>query len=196
VSGGPEQRRGQLADWRDPWPPRGVRREPVLPSPGDDALRAEGFAVRFDVDPLPGDGDLYQDHLNNGAPVRMFNELRTAYVAAHLAPDWPRYIRRSNRTVVVRELHVQYETEGWMHERFVGATRWAARRGKSGLVEQRLVEASTARPLARGWIVQLLVDPDGRVEHFPDWFWAAIEELEGAPVPEVTAERRPWGPPP
>jgi acyl-CoA thioesterase FadM len=171
-----------------------LRGEPA-PSPGVDALRADGFAALFDVEPMPEDADRYQDHLNNGAPVRMFNELRMAYVAAHLAPDWPRYVRRSNRTVVVRELHVQYETEGWMHERFVGAVAWRARRGKSGLVEQRLVEAATARPLARAWIVHLLVGSDGRVEEFPDWFWDAVGAVEGAPLPEWPAARTPWGPP-
>ena len=190
------QRRGQLADWKDPWPPRGVRQGAPSPSPGVDALRADGFAAVFDVEPLPEDADLYQDHLNNGAPVRMFNELRTAYVATHLAPDWPRFVRRSNRTIVVRELHVQYDTEGWMHEAYVGAMSYRARRGKSGLIEQRLVEASTARPLARAWIVQLIVGSDGKVEHFPDWFWEALAGVEGAPLPEWTADRRPWGPPP
>lgn len=190
-----ENRRGEGADWRDPWPPQGVRQGEAEPSAGVDALRAEGFRVLFDVESMPEDADRHQDHLNNGAPVRMFNELRMAYVAAHLAPDWPRFIRRSGRTVVVRELHVQYETEGWLHERFVGATRWAARRGKAGLVEQRLVEATTARPLARAWVVQLLVGEQG-VEAFPDWFWEAVAEIEGAPIPEWDAARAPWGPPP
>jgi acyl-CoA thioesterase FadM len=191
-----EVRRGEGADWRDPWPPQAVRRGDPSPSTGVDALRADGFAVLFDVDSVPEDADRYQDHLNNSAPVRMFNELRMAYVAARLAPDWPRFVRRSNRTVVVRELHVQFDTEGWMHERFVGATAWRARRGKSGLVEQRLVEATTGRSLARAWVVQLLVGTDGRVEAFPDWFWDAVAVVEGAPVPEWAADRRPWGPPP
>jgi acyl-CoA thioesterase FadM len=188
--------RGEGADWSDPWPPQGVARGAPAPSAGVDALRGDGFAVLFDVECLPEDADRYQDHLNNAAPVRMFNELRTAYVAAHLAPDWPRFIRRSGRTVVVRELHVQYESEGWLHERFVGATSWRARRGKSGLVEQRLVEAATGRPLASAWVVQLLVGSDGVVEGFPDWFWEAVAGVEGAPVPDWPAERRPWGPPP
>lgn len=190
----PSARRGQGADWQDPWPPEGVAQGEPAPSPGVDALRAEGFRVLFDVETIPGDGDRHQDHLNNRAPVRMFNELRMAYVAAHLAPDWPRFIRRTNRTVVVRELHVSFESEGWLHERFVGAIRWTARRGKSGLVEQRLVEAQTARPLARAWVVHLIVGADG-VEHFPDWFWEAVGETEGAPIPEWPANRNPWGPP-
>jgi acyl-CoA thioesterase FadM len=158
-------------------------------------MRADGYRVVFDVETRPGDEDRYQDHLNNNAPVRMFNELRMAYVAGNLAPDWPRFVRRSGSTVVVRELHVQYETEGWMHERFVGGTAWRARRGKSVLIEQRLVEAETARPLASAWVVQLLVSPEG-VAQFPAWAWDLIAEVEGAPVPEWPADRRPWGPPP
>jgi len=188
-------RRGGGADWRDPWPPQGVRRGEPAPSAGADELRRAGFAVCFDVEALPEDADRYQDHLNNTAPVRMFNELRMAYVAARLAPDWPRHVRRSGSTVVVRELHVQYESEGRVTEAFVGATAWRARRGKSGLVEQRLVEATTGRAVARAWVVQLVVGADGRVEEFPGWFWDALAEVEGAPVPEWPLERRPWGPP-
>jgi len=190
-----ERRRGEAADWQDTWPPVGVRQGEPEPSAGVDALRAEGFQAVFDVEPQPGDEDRYQDHLNNNAPVRMFNELRVAYVAAHLTPDWPRHIRRSNSTVVVRELHVQYETEGWMHERFAGAIAWRARRGKSGLVEQRLVEVETARPLARAWVVQLFVTPEG-VAAFPDFYWDRVAQVEGGPVPEWPVERTPWGPPP
>jgi acyl-CoA thioesterase FadM len=185
------ERRGGTANWADPWPVVGVRRGEPQSSAGVDALRGLGFAVVLDVDPIPSDADVYQDHLNNHAAVRMFNELRIAYVASRLAPDWPRYVRRSGSTVVVRELHVEYQSEGLMHERFVGATRWSARRGKSGLVEQRLVEATTGRPLARAWVVQLLVEPAG-VEPFPDWLWERIGEVEGGPIPVLDATRRDW----
>jgi acyl-CoA thioesterase FadM len=188
-------RRGQSADWSDPWPVKGITREEPEPSPGVDALRAEGFRMVFDVEPIDADRDEHQDHLSNIGAVRMFNDLRVAYVASRLAPDWPRFVRRGGRTVVVRELHVQYESEGWMDDRFVGGVRWAARRGKSALVEQRLVEATSARPLARAWVVQLFVTPDG-VAAFPDWLWEMIAEVEGAPVHEIEGERAPWGPPP
>jgi acyl-CoA thioesterase FadM len=190
------ERRGDDADWRNPWPVIGVHRGEPAPSAGVEALRAEGFRVVFDVEPVEADRDEYQDHLNNTAAVRMFNELRVAYVATHLTPDWVRFVRREGRTVVVREIHAQYESEGWMHERYVGAVRWSERRGKAGLVEQRLVEAATARPLARAWVVQLLVTPDG-VAAFPDWFWEQVAAIEGGPVPEADgASRAPWGPPP
>lgn len=188
-------RRGATADWSDPWPVVGVRQGAPEPSTGVDALRRDGFVAVFDIEPIPADADVYQDHLNNTAAVRMFNELRIAYVAARLAPDWPRYVRRGSLTVVVRELHVEYQSEGWMHERFVGATRWAARRGRAGLVEQRLVEADTGRPLARAWVVQLLVGAGG-VEAFPDWFWEQVGDVEGGPVPVLTATRRDWDLPP
>jgi acyl-CoA thioesterase FadM len=182
-------------DWSNAWPVVGVRQGAPEPSAGVDALRADGFRVVLDVESIPSDADAYQDHLNNHAAVRMFNELRIAYVAAELAPDWPRFIRRNGSTVVVRELHVEYQSEGRMHERFVGATRWGGRRGKSGLVEQRLVEATTGRPLARAWVVQLYVGPDG-VEAFPEWLWDRIGEVEGAPIPTLDATaRRTWGPP-
>ena len=189
------ERRGGTANWADPWPVVGVRRGEPEPSAGVDALRGDGFRVVLDVDSIPSDADAYQDHLNNHAAVRMFNELRIAYVASELAPDWPRFIRRTASTVVVRELHVEYQSEGLMHERFVGGTRWRGRRGKSGLVEQRLVEATTGRPLARAWVVQLFVGPAG-VEPFPDWLWERIGEVEGESVPVLDAPRRDWDLPP
>jgi acyl-CoA thioesterase FadM len=188
--------RGRDADWRDPWPVRGVRRGDPEPSPGLDALRADGYVVAFDVDPQDADRDQYQDHLNNAAAVRMFNELRIAYVAARLAPDWPRYVRRRDLAVAVRELHVLYESEGWMHERYVGATHVAARQGKAAVLEQRLVEATTGRPLARAWVVQLLVSAAGAVTEWPDWFFELVAGVQGAPVPvRDAAGRPPWGPP-
>ena len=83
-----------------------------------------------------------------------------------------------------------------MDDRYVGAVRWALRRGKSTLLEQRLVEATTARSIARAWVVQLFVTPGG-VEAFPDWLWEMVAEVEGGPVPESDgASRAPWGPPP
>ena len=187
--------RGRDADWRNPWPVQGVRQGDAAPSAGATALHEDGYPVVFDVEALDADRDEFQDHLNNIAAVRMFNELRTAYVAARYAPDWPRYVRRGGLTVAVRELHIAYESEGWMHERYVGATRVAQRRGKAVVLEQRLVEASTARPLARAWILQLLVGADG-VTDWPDWYFDLVAEVQGAPVPAVAATRTPWGPPP
>ena len=127
--------------------------------------------------------------------MRSSLNIRTAYIAARYAPDWPRFVRREGLAIVVRELHVAYESEGWMHERYVGATRVAQRRGKAVVLEQRLVEASTARPLARAWILQLLVGADG-VTDWPDWYFDLVAEVQGAPVPAVAATRTPWGPPP
>jgi acyl-CoA thioesterase FadM len=188
--------RGRDADWQDPWPVRGVRRGRPQPSAGLDALRDDGYVVAFDVEAIDADRDTYQDHLNNAAAVRMFNDLRIAYVADRLAPDWPRHVRRSGLAVVVRELHLLYESEGWMHEAYVGATRVAARRGKAAVLEQRLVEAASARPLARAWVVQLLVDSTGAVVAWPDWFFEMVAAVQGAPVPvRVPATRPTWGPP-
>jgi acyl-CoA thioesterase FadM len=186
--------RGQDADWRNPWPVRGVRQGDASDSPGTSALHDDGYPVVFDVETLEDDRDEYQDHLNNTAAVRIFNELRIAYIAARYAPDWPRYVRRAGLTVVVRELHVAYESEGWMHEAYVGATRVAQRRGRAVVLEQRLVEAANARPLARAWILQLLVGADG-VADWPDWYFDLVGEVQGAPVPDVPATRPPWGPP-
>ena len=189
------ERKWTDADWNEQWPVVGVHQGEPEPSAGVDALRTDGFVVVFDVDPVDVDADKHQAHLNNAAAVRMCNELRVAYVAARLAPDWPRFCRTSGTTVVVRDLRVEYQSEASMHEHFVGSTRWSARRGKSGLVEHRLVEATMARPVARAWVVQLYLGPTGAVEPFPDWYWDRVAEVEGAPVPEIPDDRHPWGPP-
>jgi acyl-CoA thioesterase FadM len=188
-----EDRRGKGADWRNPWPVVGVRQADPEPSAGVDALRAEGYRSVFDVEPIETDRDTYQEHLNNTAAIRMFNELRIAYVAKNMAPRWPKHIRKEGLTVAVRELRALYESEGWMHERYVGGVRIAHRRGKAGLIEQRLVEATTARPLARAWIVQLLVASEG-VVHWPDWYWDMVAAIDG-PATELDGTHAPWGPP-
>lgn len=184
------------ADWRDPWPPVGVRPEPVLPSAGVERLHADGYAVCFDVDPIESDRDRWQDHVENTGIVRMLTELRTAYTVARLAPDWPRFVRRGGYTSLVREQHVRYDREGRMHERFVGGIRVAQRRGKAVVLEQALVESESGASVAVAWVVQLLVGPDGRVTDYPELYWDLVAKAEGSPVPVVEgAPRVPWGPP-
>jgi acyl-CoA thioesterase FadM len=180
---------------RDYWPARSVREGAPQPSAGVDALRADGYRYVADVEAIDADHDEWQDHLNNTAAVRMFNDLRMAYVAANLAPEWVGYLWKNDLSVVVRELHVQYESEGRISEGFVGATRISRRQGKAGFVEQRLVEAGDARPVARAWIVQLLVE-GGRATDWPGWYWDRVAAVEGGAVPIVAAApRAPFGPP-
>ncbi|MEX0663151.1 MAG: thioesterase family protein [Acidimicrobiia bacterium] len=188
------EKRGDGADWQNPWPVRGIVQGDPQPSAGVDTLRAEGFTTIFDVIPEPDDADEFQDHLNNTAAVRMFNDLRIAYVAARFAPEWPRYVRRQGLTLVVRELHVSYDSEGWMHERYVGATRVDQRRGKSLILDQWLVHATSGRSLARAWVLQLLVGTDGKVIEFPERYFELAEAAQGAPVAVVQAARTEWGP--
>lgn len=181
---------------RLPWLPVGVHREPPRPSAGLAALVADGFRVCFDVEPIEEDRDVFLDHLNNAAAVRMFNEVRVAYTARHLSPAWPRYVRRIGGSVVVRELHVRYDREGMVHERFVAGMRVVQRRGKAAVVDQALVETTSGASLARAWVVMLHLDAHGVVAAFPDLYWDLVAEVEGAPVPVVAgAPRPPWGPP-
>jgi acyl-CoA thioesterase FadM len=172
-----------------------VRPEPVLASPGLARLRADGFVVCFDVDPIEADRDRWQDHVENTGIVRMFTEMRTAYTVARLAPDWPRFVRRGGYTSLVREQHVRYDREARMHERFVGGIRVAQRRGKAVVVEQALAEADSGAPVAVAWVIQLLVGPDGRVTDYPDVYWELVERAEGRPIPRVDAGPAGWGPP-
>ena len=104
------------------------------PRPARRRLHDDGFVVGFDIEPVDADRDQYQDHLNNTAAVRMFNELRIAYVAAHAdAPDWPSAsCAAPGSTVVVRELHVRYESEGLDARALRRARPRRAARGQGG----------------------------------------------------------------
>jgi acyl-CoA thioesterase FadM len=135
-----------------------------------------------------------QAHLNNTAIVGLFNDLRIAYVQQCIGPRWIDHLRAERLVVAARELHVLYESEGRPGESFVGATRYARREGKAAVVEQRLLEAVTARPVASAWVVQLLAR-DGRVVDWPGWYWDLVAAVEGGPVPLVPSRPRPaWGP--
>jgi acyl-CoA thioesterase FadM len=157
-------------------------------------LRAEGYQFVVDVEPAASDFDA-QGHLNNAATVRVFNDLRVAYVRDEIGADWVEVLRRDEIVVAAREVHVLYESQGLPGEAFVGALRYRRREGKAAVLEQRLVEASTGRAVARAWVVQLLVQ-NGKVVEWPDSYFARIAAIEGREIP--VGPRRPaevWGPP-
>ena len=137
-----------------------------------------------------------QGHLNNAATVRLFNDLRVAYVHDAIGPEWIETIRRERLVVAAREVHVLYESEGLPGESFVGALRYVRREGKAAILEQRLVEAATGRAVARAWVVQLLVH-DGRVVEWPGSYFAAVAAVDGREIPvrPRRRRRRRWGPP-
>ncbi len=163
-------------------------------SPGAATLRADGYRFVVDVAPAAADFDA-QGHLNNAATVRVFNDLRVAYVRGEIGGAWVEVLRRDEIVVAARELHVLYESEGRPGEAFVGALRYIRREGKAAVLEQRLVEASTGRPVARAWVVQLLVQ-NGKVVDWPDSYFSRVAAIEGRDIP--VGPRRPpdvWGPP-
>ena len=162
---------------------------------GAEALRADGYRFVIPIEPEPTDFDA-QNHLNNAATVRLFNDLRVAYVRGEVGEEWVALLRRDALVVAAREVHVLYESEGMPGESFVGGLRYVRREGKAAVLEQRLVEAATGRPVARAWVVQLLVQ-NGKVVAWPDLYFARVEAIEGRAIPAVP--RRPvgeWGPPP
>jgi len=164
-------------------------------APGADSLRAEGYQFVIDVEPAPDDFDA-QGHLNNAATVRLFNDIRIGYVRGEVGDEWVEILRRDQIVVAAREIHVLYESEGFPGEAFVGALRYVRREGKAAVLEQRLVEASTGRPVARAWVVQLLVQA-GAVVDWPESYFSRVAAIEGHEIP--TGPRRPaasWGPPP
>ncbi len=104
-------------------------------------------------------------------------------------------LRDNGYVVAARELHVLYESEGMPGEAFVGAMRYTRREGKAAIIEERLVEAVTARPVARAWVVQLLAQ-SGRAIDWPDRYFELVAAIEGHPVEcRARPAREPFGPP-
>jgi acyl-CoA thioesterase FadM len=165
-----------------------------LQSAGAEALHADGFRFVTDAVPVPTDFDA-QGHLNNASTVRLFNDLRGAYVRDGIGPVFLEALRTDQLVVAAKEVHVLYESEGFPGESFVGAVRYVRREGKAAILEQRLVEASSGRAIARAWVLQLLVQR-GAVIHWPDSYFARVASIEGHEIPR--GPRRPateWGPP-
>jgi acyl-CoA thioesterase FadM len=156
-------------------------------------LAGDGYRFVIPAPTVPEDFDR-QQHLNNAAIVRVFNDLRIAYVVGAVGEWWPDFIMEQRCVVAARELHVLYESEGQPGESFVGAMRYTRRDGKALILEERLVEADTGRAIARAWLVQLIVQ-DGAVVDWPERYVARVAEIEGRAFPtrtRATAAR--WGP--
>jgi acyl-CoA thioesterase FadM len=163
-------------------------------SEGERVLREDGYRFVVPVAPAPDDFD-QQGHLNNAATVKLFNDLRVAYVRGEVGFEWVETLQRDALVVAARELHVLYESEGLPGESFVGGMRYVRREGKASVLEERIVEATTGRSVARAWVVQLLVQ-NGQVVDWPDLYFARVAGIEGRAIP--TGPRRPaeeWGPP-
>jgi acyl-CoA thioesterase FadM len=163
-------------------------------TPGAAALAADGYRFVVPVESKSDDFDA-QGHLNNASTVRLFNDVRIAYVRGEVGDEWLEMLRRDRLVVAAREVHVLYESEGLPDEEFVGAMRYVRREGKAAVLEQRLVDAGTGRPVARAWVVQLLVQ-DGQVVDWPDAYFTRVAAIEGREIP--VGPRRPasdWGPP-
>jgi acyl-CoA thioesterase FadM len=163
------------------------------PSVGAVALRADGYRFVVDVVPEPADFD-GQGHLNNAATVRFFNDIRGSYVRDEVGPEFVSSLRTDRLVLAAKEVHVLYESEGMPDESFVGGQRYLRREGKAALLEERLVEASTGRGVARAWVLQLLVQ-DGRVIEWPAVYFERVAAIEGRSIPvRPRSPDREWGP--
>jgi acyl-CoA thioesterase FadM len=166
--------------------------EPADVTEGERVLRDDGYRFVVPVVPVGDDFD-EQGHLNNAATVRLFNDLRVAYVQGEVGPAWVELLGRETIVVAAREVHVLYESEAFPGESLVGAMRYVRREGKASVLEERIVEATTARPVARAWVVQLLVQ-HGAVVDWPDLYFARVAEIEGREIPIEPRRHAPWGP--
>ena len=164
----------------------------IAPSSGAAALLGEGYRFVVPIEPQPSDFDA-QGHLNNAAIVRIFNDNRIAYIHQRIGDRWRAHLSAERLVVVAREVHVLYESEGLPGEEYVGAMRYVRREGRAAVIEQRLLEASSARPVARCWVVQLLAR-DGQVAAWPDFYFSLVAEVEGREIEQGPSVRREWGP--
>ena len=158
-----------------------------MTSAGARTLAADGYRFVETVESRADDFDR-QGHANNAAIVRWFNDMRIAYVHGRVGDWWSGEIVAQGYVIAARELHVQYESEGLPRERFVGGMKYVRREGKNAVLEQRIVELETGRPVARAWVVQLLVQ-GGTVVDWPERYFEAVAAIEGRQI-----ERRPRGP--
>src|SRR4051794_39550333 len=161
---------------------------------GVHALRTDGY--RF-IEPVVTDSADFdaQGHLNNAATVRLFNDLRVSYVHGRVGAWWPVELRTGNYVIAAREVHVLYESEGMPGESFVGAMKYTRRDGKGAILEQRIVEATSGRSIARAWVVQLIVQA-GSVVEWPARYFERVAEIEGRDIAvQPRAARVAWGPP-
>jgi acyl-CoA thioesterase FadM len=170
----------------------GVTSATPVASGGEAALHDDGYRFVIPIEPQPTDFDA-QGHLNNAAIVRIFNDIRIAYIRERIGDRWTEHLRVERLVVVAREVHVLYESEGLPEERYMGAMRYVHREGRGAVIEQRLIEATTARPVARAWVVQLLAR-DGTVADWPPFYFALVAEAEGRAIEERPSVRREWGP--
>lgn len=163
-------------------------------STGLDELEADGYRVVAPIETTPDDFD-GQGHLNNAATVRLFNHMRVGYVHGRIGSWWPEAIRANDFVIAAREVHVLYESEGMPGEEIVGGMKYVRREGKAAVLEQRIVEATTGRAIARAWVVQLLVQR-GVVVEWPARYFERVAEIEGRAIPtRPRPAARPWGPP-
>jgi acyl-CoA thioesterase FadM len=161
---------------------------------GEDELAADGYR---DANPIAvRDSDFDgQGHLNNAAIVRLFNDMRIDYVRGSIGDWWTDAIREQEYVIAAREVHVSYESEGFPGEEFVGAMKYVRREGKAAILEQRIVEASAGRSLARAWVVQLLVQR-GTVIDWPERYFDVVARIEGRTIlRRPRGPARAWGPP-
>ncbi len=160
---------------------------------GPGALEADGYRFVRRVVPRDDDFDT-QQHLNNAATVRLFNDMRVAYVHGEIGAWWPEAIRANEFVIAARELHVLYESEGLPGEPLLGGMKYVARDGKAAVLEQRIVEADGGRAVARAWVVQLLVQR-GKVVEWPARYFERVGEIEGREIPvRPRSTPRSWGP--
>ena len=162
-------------------------------SPGERVLRDDGyrFVLPLDLPEAAFDG---QGHLNNAAVAQIFNDLRVTYMTV-ANPEFGRGLAKQGFVVAVREMHVLFESQGMPGERLVGAARIEGRRGRAQITEQRLVEESSGRPVARAWLLHLLLQ-DGEVVDWPEDYWETVAKVEGRSMharPRI--DPTPFGPP-
>jgi acyl-CoA thioesterase FadM len=160
---------------------------------GEQVLRDDGYQFVVPVE-MPDAAFDRQGHLNNAAVAQIFNDLRISYMLkAH--PELGRSLGERGYVIAVREMHLLFESQGMPGERLVGGSRIEGRRGRAQVTEQRIVEASSGRSVARAWLLHLILR-DGRVVDWPEGYWERVADVENRAMPaRARIMPVPFGPP-
>ena len=163
-------------------------------SAGERVLRDDGYRFVVPIATVADDFDA-QGHLNNAATVRLFNDLRVAYVRGEVGFDGSRpcaatrsWSRPRKCTCCTRRRVSRASRSS------AGCATSAARArppcSRNGWSRRRPGGRSRVR-----WVVQLLVQ-DGSVVEWPDLYFVRVAEIEGREIPVEPRRHTPWGPPP
>ena len=145
---------------------------------GDDGIRPED-EFRFVLDVDLSEEKPAGFHVHNLAIAEILFNGRNQYLAT-VGVDWPRMIA-SGKNLVIRQLTIDYESEGPEGVALRCGVRTATRSNRSVTLDEWVwvADAGTVIARARSVHVSVQLDPPAAIE-VPADLWARIERFESA----------------